>query len=144
MSEQTKLKACPVCGKKAYAHQEHIVTPQKVKIGKWGVHCGTVDCIILPYRHETREQAIKAWNTRSLVAIDEGELSNLLFECLKIGMSIKWQVRAIAQRFGTRPIDESIVDKFKEKFEEKGKFSQEDWYYSVLRFLRQYTKKGGE
>lgn len=61
MKEQSKLKACPCCEKYAYTHEytvrRHIIACSS---------CG------LTMERKTREEVLKAWNTRSM-GIDEGE-----------------------------------------------------------------------
>lgn len=53
-----ELKSCPFCGN----------VPQLRQIGEeWKVECISVDCEALPstYFHDTKEEAIEAWNRRA-------------------------------------------------------------------------------
>lgn len=55
------LKPCPFCGGAAVAHPERRSFKSKV----FWVACMSSKCAMAAGEHQSREQAIKAWNTRT-------------------------------------------------------------------------------
>lgn len=55
-----KLKPCPFCGREAT--QPYLMLPRKQR--KWGVMCKQCGCRV--DRYEVREDAIDAWNRRTV------------------------------------------------------------------------------
>lgn len=53
-----KLLPCPCCGETDISYEFH-------KEVKHTVYCNNFDCRLWNSDHDTKEKAIKAWNTRS-------------------------------------------------------------------------------
>ncbi len=70
------LKSCPFCGGEAEI-QQHIIpgllTKKDVFYSVWCQKCGGTNEI-----RPKKEQAIKAWNTRALNELDEGEITRII------------------------------------------------------------------
>lgn len=63
-----KLKPCPFCGGEA----EAVYAPND--INRWGVQCKSCGCTVEVEEwkgvEDTKENAIKAWNRRTYISID--------------------------------------------------------------------------
>lgn len=54
-----KIKACPFCG------SQPVIEPS-IKEGFWTVFCNSMECLVGPEAddYESKDLALKAWNTR--------------------------------------------------------------------------------